>query len=246
MTGRLDLDELDRRLSALGIDLDDDTEDDLGDLGTEAVHRPFSAERRGHEGRRSDVTTVPTGVVRRRRRSVATGLRPRDLPPLVIPPGYCRDRRGTWRYLLDGTAVPGARDATLDTLWPYGRTHGELVTMPAGVVVAAELQWVRAVGERVDVVRRGAGRVEHRTGWTVERVEWDERAAWPLGLEAPELSADRLIDVATLAGWLAITPSTVTAYLSRGRIPPPQVRIGGRPAWSLPILAAAGVTSSVG
>ena len=73
--------------------------------------------------------------------------------------------------------------------------------------------------------------------WEVSLDEWEERTLWPLGISAPELNADRLITLSELGHFLGgVAPSTLTAYLARGRLPEPQVRIGARPAWSAPVL----------
>jgi hypothetical protein len=181
---------------------------------------------------------VPRGVRRRvsanrRRRPREEWARPSDLPEMHVPPGYRRDPRGTWRYDADGDAVPGARDLTLDTLWAFGRRRP--VVVPDAVVrVAPELAWCRRCGDADDVVQRtGAAALV----WVVDEIDWDERAEWPLGLDAPELVPGRLVDVEALAALVSVAPSTVTAYLARGQLPEPQVRIGGRPAWSRAVLA---------
>jgi hypothetical protein len=188
---------------------------------------PLFAAAAGGEGRPS------------RRRVPTHTHRPSDLPPLSVPPGYKRDRRGTWRYVHDGGAVPGARDVTLATLFPYGRRAR--VVVPADEIdVFAALAWCASVGERCETVRLIGGRRVHLSAFEVPYQEWEERARVPLGIDAPELAADRLLSVSDVAALLGrVAPSTVTADVARGRLPPPQVRISGRPAWSAPIVLAA-------
>jgi hypothetical protein len=246
MNRRLDIEALDAALERLGVDLADDVE-----CGTDAevgewspgAEGPSSQEwwaaaydpdagggrRSGADSHRLEAYARPTRRVRHRR----SGLRPRGLPPLVIPPGYRRDNRGTWRY-DDGTSVPGARDVTIATLW---RLDGDPVVVPDDLVrCAAELAWCADVGVSTETFVGGGRRKVAVAAWSVEREDWDDHAHWPLTLEAPELSAVRLWGVADVAEWLAVSPSTVTAYLSRGLLPQPQVRIGGRPGWSVAIL----------
>lgn len=183
----------------------------------------------------TDKESAPPTRRQSRRWQPRLTTRPADLPPLDIPPGYRRDRRGTWRY-LDGRPVPGARDVTLETLWPFPVTD-PLVIPDDAVRTCPELFWCARVGER-GVAAQPAGRGErvHVTVWRVPAEEWEDRARWPLTLDAPELAPSRLWGVADIARVCEVTPSTVTAYLSRGLLPAPQTRIGGRPAWSVPII----------
>jgi hypothetical protein len=46
------------------------------------------------------------------------------------------------------------------------------------------------------------------------------------GQDAPELW-----DVAAVADYLGVKPSTVTAYLARRQMPEPDYRLGGAPVW---------------
>jgi predicted DNA-binding transcriptional regulator AlpA len=97
----------------------------------------------------------------------------------------------------------------------------------------AELAWARAwTGHLTTSV--GDGRVEVVV--PVPVAEWERRADVPLGLWAPELEPQRLLDVAGVARLLGVAPATVTAYLSRGRMPAPVVRLGSSPVWSRPVI----------
>jgi predicted DNA-binding transcriptional regulator AlpA len=84
------------------------------------------------------------------------------------------------------------------------------------------------------VARVAEGRVE--TVVPVPLAEWERRADVPFGLWAPELEPQRLLDVGGVAVILGVAPSTITAYLSRGRMPPPVVRLGNSPVWSRPVI----------
>jgi predicted DNA-binding transcriptional regulator AlpA len=180
----------------------------------------------------------PAEGCRRRRlrisRRLEWGLRPGDLPPLAVLDGYRLDHRHHWRYAATGFRVPGARHRTLDRLWDFGRYEPVLVPQQTAAC-CDELRWCGAVGEWDEVP--WAGRTV--AAWRVDTDDWDDRARYSLGMDAPELAADRLLEVADVARLLAVGPSTVTAYLARGRLPAPQVRLGGRPAWSAPVLLAA-------
>jgi predicted DNA-binding transcriptional regulator AlpA len=151
-----------------------------------------------------------------------------DLPASDTP-GYIRDRRGTWRYTANGRAVPGARDLTLRSLYHF-HIQRACVLIPAQLVrTEAELAWCMAWKEALTL-----------TGSTgVLRVpvdEWERRADIPFGLWAPELAPTRLLAIGDVARLAGVTSATITAYLSRRRMPPP-MRLGHTPVWSRPVIA---------
>jgi len=172
---------------------------------------------------------APHRVARRRRADPDAAA---DLPAAVVP-GYVRDRRGTWRYTATGRAVPGARDLTLRSLYRF-TVERDRVVVPVDVARSeAELAWCLAWKHTL-TTRLAGGR-----SLTVLRVpvgEWERRADVPFGLWAPELSAGRLLAVADVARLAGVTPATITAYLSRRRLPAPVTRLGGAPLWSRPVI----------
>jgi hypothetical protein len=226
---RLDLDAVDAFLEQFPLEDELDWEVDEHPLR----RAPSPSQWVLHTGESPTAAATRHRRVRPRRRPRDEWARPSDLPAMAVPPGYRRDRRGTWRYELGGDAVPGARDITLDSLWPFGR-RSPVVVPDAAVRVAPELGWCRRCGDADDAVQRGGTAV---LVWVVDELDWDERAEWPLGLDAPELAPQRLVDVDGLATALSVAPSTVTSYLARGQLPAPQARIGGRPAWSRAVLS---------
>jgi predicted DNA-binding transcriptional regulator AlpA len=172
---------------------------------------------------------APRRVVRRRR---ADPLAAADLPAPAVP-GYVRDGRGTWRYAATGRAVPGARDLTLRSLYRFPVDRGRVAVPVELVRSEAELGWCLAWRHTL-TTRLAGGR-----SITVVRVpvgEWERRADVPFGLWAPELTATRLLAIGDVARLAGVTPATVTAYLSRGRMPAPVARLGGTPLWSRPII----------
>lgn len=147
------------------------------------------------------------------------------------PPDYARGRDGRWRYGVDGTFVPGARDLTLGRSWTFPSVD-DAVLVPASVARAVpELGWcVLAAGER----RHGPAR---RGGPSVELLvvpadHWEDEATRVLGIDAPELNAGRLWTTNDVAAHLAIRPGTVRAYVVRGYLPLPTTPLG----WSVPVL----------
>ena len=130
--------------------------------------------------------------------------------------------------------MPGARDLTLRSLYRLP-TAGGHVLVPVDLVRSeAELAWCLAWKHTL-TTRLSDGRVA-----TVLRVpvgEWERRADVPFGLWAPELTAGRLLDIGDVAHLAGVTPATITAYLSRRRMPPPIMRIGSSPVWSKPIIS---------
>lgn len=170
-----------------------------------------------------------------------------DLPALHEPPGYHRDRGGRWRYLDGGELVPGARDLTLDRIWRFRRAQGcvlvpiELTGRGHLEAPIPELGWCSSVALGVtDAPRTQAvdhpARHRHQEVWRIPIDEWCARAAAPLGLEAPELAIDRLLDVAGVARVAGIGQGTVRSYLHRGYLPGPVRVLGGSPLWSVPIV----------
>jgi predicted DNA-binding transcriptional regulator AlpA len=185
-----------------------------------------------------DVDSGEDGVVLRRpapqrhRRRRADRDATADLPAIDVP-GYVRDRRGTWRYAATGEAVPGARDLTLRSLYRLPVQHGH-VQVPVDLVRSeAELAW--CLGWKHTLTTRLAG----GRSVTVLRVpvgEWERRADIPFGLWAPELCASRLLGIGDVARLAGVSPATITAYLSRRRMPDPVMRLGQAPVWSRPVI----------
>ena len=155
-----------------------------------------------------------------------------DVPAPSVP-GYLRDRRGTWRYTATGQAVPGARDLTLRSLYRFPVHHGS-VHVPVDLVrTEAELGWCLRWRHTLTT------RLNGRRSVTVLRIpvgEWDRRADVPFGLWAPELTAGRLLGISDVAQLAGVSPATITAYLSRRRMPEPVMRVGHTPLWSRPVI----------
>lgn len=166
-----------------------------------------------------------------RRRSADPDASP-DLPSVALA-GYVRDRRGTWRYRATGLAVPGARDLTLRALHRFPSRRGQVLVPVEAVRSDAELAWCMAWAHTLTTMLCGGRSV------TVVRVpvaEWERRADIPIGLWAPELSATRLLGITDVARIAGVTAATITAYLSRRRMPQPVTRIGTSPVWSRPVI----------
>ena len=155
-----------------------------------------------------------------------------DLPDLSVP-GYVRDRRGTWRYAATGQAVPGARDLTLRSLHRFISRGGHVLVPVELVRTETELAWCMAWKHTVTT------RMSGRRSMAVVRIpvgEWERRADVPFGMWAPELTASRLLDITEVARLVGVSPATITAYLSRRRMPEPVMRLGRIPVWSRPII----------
>ena len=165
---------------------------------------------------------------------------PEDLPGLLAPKGYRRDRQGRWRYEATGERVPGARDVTLTSLHggvPRGAEY-KAVAVEA-VRTSPELAWCLSIAERDVVVQtmalgRRGGRVSRVV--LVPRVEWERRSRVPLGLVAPELMPERLLDTERVARLAGVGRQTIATYLARGVMPLPVARVANSPLWSLPVV----------
>lgn len=173
--------------------------------------------------------SAPTRSPRRRRADADAAC---DLPPAAVP-GYVRDRRGTWRYAASGQAVPGARDLTLRSLYRFPVRRSCVLVPVHQVRTEAELSWCMAWIQTITTALHN-GQIE--TVFRIPVGEWERRADIPIGLWAPELTASRLLGVAEVARLAGVTPATITAYLSRQRMPPPMTRIGNSPVWSSPVI----------
>lgn len=228
-------------VDAFGIDVDGrddlDERDDFDDLLDRIAppDRPGSGADGGWRGASRPAPDPPVEPPRRTPGAAgrcgpgpATGCDDDGLT-LREPPGYRRDPRGTWRYRDGGRAVPGARDITLATLYRFARDADGNVVVPTPVVRRrAELAWCAQVGT---VRVRGNEAVV-----VVPAADWDARARIPLGLAAPELCADRLLDIDAVARLAGVARQTITTYLARNTMPAPVARLGRSPVWSAPIV----------
>ena len=155
-----------------------------------------------------------------------------ELPPCVTPPGYVRGADGCWRYVWGGI-VPGATDDRLDRRYLYGRRPGSFVHVPEERTSRPDLEWVSAHAVDTGWARGRDGLV--RT-MILSRQCWDDHARVPLGVLAPELLAQRVLDLRAFADRCSLRPATVNSYRSRGLLPEPQMVIAGTPLWSEPVV----------
>lgn len=152
-------------------------------------------------------------------------------PARVVTDGngaYRRDPDGVWRYVRDGTPVPGAHDLVLGQL--YAPAY-------ADEVYRVPRQWVRATPNHPLLwVLEHADATNPRAPIAVPAPVWEERAAQVVGMLAPELHPSQLIGMDELAERSGLAPATVRAHLHRGTLPPPVARVGGSPAWTRPVV----------
>jgi predicted DNA-binding transcriptional regulator AlpA len=159
---------------------------------------------------------------------------------LHIPAGYKRDRSGRWRYETTGLPVPGACDLTLATLFNFP-ADDDMVFVPVDLAhTRDELAWCTKVevGERALVFE---GRAQHV--FEIPLAEWAARCHAPLGLNAPELAPENLLDMRAVARLVGVSKATVARYFhDRNRtasghcFPEPVARFGGVPVWSAPVI----------
>jgi hypothetical protein len=131
--------------------------------------------------------------------------------------------------------VPGARDATLATLYSFA-SEDDVLLVPVDLARGRdELAWCARVagGERDVVVGRRAQRV-----FEVPRPQWEARCHAPLGLDAPELMPDRLLSLAGIARLAGVSYQTAASYFSRREVSFPEAvaRLAGNPVWSEPVV----------
>ena len=172
----------------------------------------------------------------------AAGSRPDDLPVLRQPPGYYRDHRGRWRYVATGERVPGATDITLARLYGNPRRGSPWMEVPTALARSEEeLLWCQDIGAEMGfaAVPRATARSRRDRSISVllvPRTEWQQRARVPLGMTAPELAPDRLLDLEAVARATGVERATMRAYLARGQGPEPVAHLGGSPMFTRPVV----------
>jgi predicted DNA-binding transcriptional regulator AlpA len=146
-----------------------------------------------------------------------------------------------WRYAW-GEPVPGAEDMTISSLYNLP-VVGRWVLVPRSLAAnEPELSWCLDYPEPDEGERERLARMRANDPaipadtMLVPLAEWDRRASEPIGMWAPELHPERLLDVAAVARLAGVTPETVRTYLSRGTIPRPQGHLMGSPWWTRPVI----------
>jgi hypothetical protein len=141
-------------------------------------------------------------------------------------------RDGRWLYSLTGTPVPGAQDKTLAGVCQLfyadrvTRRDGHVEVPQDLVALEPEFAWLK----EADVT--GA---EHPDApLLIPGDVWEQRAHDVVGLWAPELTADRLLDIAEMGALFGVHRSTISVYASQGKIPP-LGKIAHCPYWSRPV-----------
>jgi hypothetical protein len=225
----------DELLHAIDLALGDEDDDLHGHPQDEepywirAQSRPYwGSENHGDEDV-SEPVVAPKSEPRQR-----LGLRDLSAEADIVPrfpPGYRRDGRGLWTYEATGKKVQGARDVTLDTLFPFGRVMDEAVRIPVAMAREwVELAWVERIGERVF-------EVDGTAVFVVGKRDWQLRSGVVITMDAPELLPQSLVSAEDIAAARGVKLETVYADKSRGRLPLPVNGSSARPLWSRGIVA---------
>lgn len=139
---------------------------------------------------------------------------------------YVRRDSGDWEYMWGGS-VPGARDLTPQDVYGFEQREqdGQLVVVIPAATWESDgaLGWCGAYWDP----RRKCEEI------LVPLPAWFRRVE-TVGMDAPELSARRLLDTRQVAHMVGCSAPTISVYLSRGLMPLPVVRIGHSPAWARP------------
>lgn len=144
-----------------------------------------------------------------------------DSLPFVAPEMYERDRNGAWRYSWR-QRVPRAMDLTPARL-VQARRHQDIVAVPAWVLSRELEPLFREV-----VVEAGSA--------FMDAALWDAVSHRSLGILAPELQVERMLDLNAVAHVLRCRPATARSMHSRSQLPPAQYRVNRTPLWSYPVL----------
>lgn len=232
----VDLDELDARLRALGVDLDDpdpdqdDQELEVIDLAVRDVPELHLRDGVGvGEPVEPQEVACPRGVLER------LGLDPVvDLPSPVAPPGYYLDARSVLRYSHDSVPVPGQVRVTLARRWRFPRTASVVLVPEVWVRTRPELAWVVNVAAPSSSATVGEGSV---AAHPVPVEVWDAMASHCFAVTAPELTVGELLTPSEVAHVAGLAPGSVPTFAARGVLPEPTARVGGTPLWSAPVLA---------
>lgn len=156
-----------------------------------------------------------------------------DSLPFWCPPGYERDTRGVWRYSTTRSRVPGARDRTLASTWRVRKYGQHAVGLPrVRVRTQLELEWMTEVEIETD----------DPTVVVVDKELWAELSRRSLGIDAPELSCEKLWDADNVAAFLGVKTGTIWSYVARDAFPEPVARVGRTSVWSEPVVMAWYVT----
>ena len=148
---------------------------------------------------------------------------PAPTPPVAWP--YVRGADGVWHYEW-GDPVPGARDLLLQDIYQPPGKRGQEIKVPLELARRQpEMAWCLAYWDP----RAGDTLV---VPWT----SWEQHRRDPVGMDAPELSATRLLDSDAVAARCALTARTVANYLARGLMPAPVARLGGSPLWPASVI----------
>ena len=158
---------------------------------------------------------------------------------------YERGEDGAWRYAGSRDLVPGAQDMTLSSLYNLpitrdgaGRAH---VIVPASLARnEPDLAWCldAATGPARDPGHlRGDDRDPNIPvdALLVPLGVWEEHDR-VVGLWAPELHPDAILDVHGVARLLGVSDQTVRAYVSRRLLPDPCGHLMGSPWWTRPVI----------
>ena len=235
---RVDLDDLDAQLRALGVDLDDDTDDvseepsfGPGPVAGDPLPDPLPPGLRPPQPRTWDSEPLEHDPAPHfDDLDVDPDV---DLPAPSAPPGYLLDRRGVLRYAHDRSCVPGQQRVTLDRLWRFERSAGDVLVPELWVRSRPELWWCERWGAPYASTRvAGVSVAAH----PVPEPVWDRYAAHPIAVTAPELAVANMLDAAAVADLAGLSRSAVPTYLARGVLPEPQARVANSPLWSLPPL----------
>jgi hypothetical protein len=144
-----------------------------------------------------------------------------DSLQIHVPAGYIRDLNGVWRYSWSAR-VPRAVDLTPARL-VQARHHDNVVAVPVWAL---------------------RGPLEPLSDHAALLGEWGyiDLALWaacrsrPLGVIAPELAPEMMLDLQSLSALLGYLPGTVRNMHSRGSLPPPQRVLGRTPLWARPVV----------
>ena len=167
------------------------------------------------------------------------GPRSRSRPLVAHPRGL--QARPVWPLALRGygLAGTGSLDLTLATLFNFP-ADDDMVFVPVDLArTRDELAWCTKVEVGSALVFEG--RAQHV--FEVPLAEWAARCHAPLGLNAPELAPENLLDIRAVARLAGVSKATVARYFhDRNRtasghcFPEPVARFGGVPVWSAPVI----------
>jgi predicted DNA-binding transcriptional regulator AlpA len=209
--------DLDARLAALGVDLDEDDE---------PVVPFFAASTPWDPDDHPDIVATPTATSRPLRWDDDAAA---DLPAPTEPTGATRDGRGAWWF--QGHRARWMSDITLGDLWDFPRDDISRVLVPTELArTEPELDWCLTYDDDASVNIDG----RHVAACAIPAASWAAHAKVRVDAGGAQFDVRRVLDMEGVAHLAGQPVQTIRLYHSKrsGGLPEPVAVIGRSPVWT--------------